>query len=696
MSFIKLHILVILSALLIISGCRKDGAAPTTIHKDVSEAFNSCLTWRNLQEYPLVHAYLDSVFSSNKEIPASNLAVKYTYLADMYINQLNNYNTAQIYLDSADRIGFNTSDVSHWAIVYYFLKGANALEKREYESAFQAYHKGKQYIDSSGEPCQGEAFYQAIAYLHFRQGKFADALNYYKLRRSLYLSCDSSFTFLNAHNELMSINNIGLCFERMGQIDSAISYYDLGLNTYAKMLKSEVSKKHLLVQIYGVILGNKGGCLLKKGELASAEGYLKQSIDINYSPNRDIKDAILTKIKLADLYLQSGKLENCESVIAEITADLEKYPYLLAEQRLSELISRFYNNQHNFEKSLHFLTKSYALKDSLQIRGQSIDAKYDFINEIESLRKEMDIEKLENQSRNKNNLILFISILLVLGFSFVVSLYQKRMRDKRYVQKLKALNKTILENNDILKNSLKALEQSQAENSRIMKILAHDLRSPIAGIVNAIRVLRANHLEIEESQRILELIEKSSINSLDFIDDLLNLNDKTETSEQSEVDISLILETCLHLHRPQAEEKKLNIESTLIPVFVNANPQRIWRVFNNILVNAIKFSKPGDDIHIQTQLLETSVCVSIRDQGIGIPDSMKEKIFDMFSTAGRPGTKGEKSFGLGLAISKQIIESYQGKIWFESEENEGTTFYVELPTLLVKTKNEDFSTLLTV
>jgi two-component system sensor histidine kinase VicK len=71
--------------------------------------------------------------------------------------------------------------------------------------------------------------------------------------------------------------------------------------------------------------------------------------------------------------------------------------------------------------------------------------------------------------------------------------------------------------------------------------------------------------------------------------------------------------------------------------------------------------------------------ISVKDSGIGIPENMKNKVFNMFTEAKRPGTAGEKSFGLGLSISKQIIEKHAGKIWFERNNSKEVTFYVRLP-----------------
>ncbi|RYF30507.1 MAG: ATP-binding protein, partial [Comamonadaceae bacterium] len=100
---------------------------------------------------------------------------------------------------------------------------------------------------------------------------------------------------------------------------------------------------------------------------------------------------------------------------------------------------------------------------------------------------------------------------------------------------------------------------------------------------------------------------------------------------------------------------------------------------SNLLVNAIKFSPEGSEINVFMESQVESVLIRIADQGIGIPENLKGKIFNMFTDARRAGTAGEQSFGLGLAISRQIVEAHGGKIWFENNEEIGTTFYLELP-----------------
>ncbi|MDB5017480.1 MAG: sasA 1, partial [Mucilaginibacter sp.] len=99
------------------------------------------------------------------------------------------------------------------------------------------------------------------------------------------------------------------------------------------------------------------------------------------------------------------------------------------------------------------------------------------------------------------------------------------------------------------------------------------------------------------------------------------------------------------------------------------------------IVNAIKFSPEDSEIYIESRVLENNVEITVRDNGMGIPTDIQSKIFDPFTTAKRSGTQGEQPFGLGLYISKQIIEAHKGKIWLHSEPGKGATFYVELPIL---------------
>ena len=131
----------------------------------------------------------------------------------------------------------------------------------------------------------------------------------------------------------------------------------------------------------------------------------------------------------------------------------------------------------------------------------------------------------------------------------------------------------------------------------------------------------------------------------------------------------------------RANEKSIQIITHFFsaPIDISIDVDRIERVITNLVNNAVKFSPDGSKIFIQVSADDRYARIIITDQGIGIPKEKQALIFDMFSKAQRLGTSGEKSFGMGLSICKQIIEQHHGNIYVQSEEHKGSTFTVELP-----------------
>jgi signal transduction histidine kinase len=209
-------------------------------------------------------------------------------------------------------------------------------------------------------------------------------------------------------------------------------------------------------------------------------------------------------------------------------------------------------------------------------------------------------------------------------------------------------------------------------------LIAHDLRNPIGAIATIAGMMLEQHRP-EDDRIMLDMIKTSGQNSLTLVSDLLQVHTRMEELKKEPADLHSMLHYCVELlhHKADAKAQKVILQAPHIAVPVNR--EKFWRVISNLIGNAIKFSPTGAVITIKLQELPQRVLISVEDHGIGIPDEMKDKIFDMFTQAKRSGTAGEQAFGLGLAISRQIIEAHGGHIWFESLPGNGTTFYVELP-----------------
>ena len=226
-----------------------------------------------------------------------------------------------------------------------------------------------------------------------------------------------------------------------------------------------------------------------------------------------------------------------------------------------------------------------------------------------------------------------------------------------------------------------ALEKSNKDKDRILRVVAHDLRNPISGIAAIAQTLSTNEHEINQQQQLIQLIESTSSNSLLLINELLQSNTTNEILNLQNANLNTILKQCVELLQFKAKEKKQTIEISLPNELITANidVEKTERVFSNLINNAIKFSSLNSVIKVELEKEQNLAVISVEDNGIGIPAEYVEHIFDAFTTLKRKGTEGEKSFGLGLSVCKQIIETHKGKIWAESKEGKGSTFYIQLP-----------------
>ena len=220
------------------------------------------------------------------------------------------------------------------------------------------------------------------------------------------------------------------------------------------------------------------------------------------------------------------------------------------------------------------------------------------------------------------------------------------------------------------------------EQKYTVQSIAHDLKSPITTIMGLTALLK----EIANSPEHLELIaytEQACEYATDIIGDLLHnprLEEEHAGKELSIVDVNDLLTDCVNSIAIQAASKKLNVTSSIskhsFPFTVH--PSKFKRAINNLLSNCIKFTPIGGSIGVTSQVADNSITISIKDNGIGIPTATQPFIFNRFTKARRSGTEGERSIGLGLYITKQIIELHSGTLTFESSEHSGTTFHISL------------------
>jgi nitrogen fixation/metabolism regulation signal transduction histidine kinase len=243
-------------------------------------------------------------------------------------------------------------------------------------------------------------------------------------------------------------------------------------------------------------------------------------------------------------------------------------------------------------------------------------------------------------------------------------------------------NRKVLE----LSESAHKLAKSEREGAwrEMAKQVAHEIKNPLTPMKLNVQYLKRLYKDIPQEE-FEERLTKISSSLIEQIDTLSNI--ATEFSNFArmpdpileEVDMLSVIENCEQLYSDK-EDVKINIENVAQNTKVKADKDQMLRVFNNLVKNAIQ-AIPEDrkgKIEIQLKNLNDKIIIEIMDNGKGISDDDKEKIFIPNFTTKNSG------MGLGLAMVKKMIEGIDGKIWFESTENIGTTFFVQLPTLNIK------------
>ncbi len=147
------------------------------------------------------------------------------------------------------------------------------------------------------------------------------------------------------------------------------------------------------------------------------------------------------------------------------------------------------------------------------------------------------------------------------------------------------------------------------------------------------------------------------------------------------VDIAVKLKEVMEEYRKSewTTERIFKFSSSSENIFLELDESKFMQVVNNLMTNALKFTKKQGVISLTVTDQTDSVLFTFSDNGIGIPEKYHNALFEKFTEARRKGLNGEPTVGLGLSIIKTIIEWHQGHIWFESKEDAGTTFYVEIP-----------------
>lgn len=229
------------------------------------------------------------------------------------------------------------------------------------------------------------------------------------------------------------------------------------------------------------------------------------------------------------------------------------------------------------------------------------------------------------------------------------------------------------------------LDLLNQENKALLKITAHDLKSPLQGIYGLLDIieinLRSGEFDVNEILENIELSKKAALQAEKIIRDILDLNNLENGKlglNNTNVNLNELLNRLIRNYNLKATNKNINLmfDSNIKNETIKIDEDKIYRIFDNLLSNALKFSDYNTNVYVKAFEEETFFKINIIDEGPGITDEDKTKLFKKFVKLSNSPTGNETSSGLGLSIVKQFADLMGIEINFKTEVGKGTEFFI--------------------
>jgi PAS domain S-box-containing protein len=236
-----------------------------------------------------------------------------------------------------------------------------------------------------------------------------------------------------------------------------------------------------------------------------------------------------------------------------------------------------------------------------------------------------------------------------------------------------------------LEEAAKRLKILNSQKDMFFSIIAHDLKNPFSLIIgySELLVMEVKNKEYQNAEEISGIILDSSKKIMDLLGNLMEWA-KSQTGRMiyhpASFQLAEVVNEVADIFELIARQKNIAVRKEVSEqITINADRNMIATVIRNLVSNAIKFARSGSEIIISARETTDSVTFSVKDFGVGIAPYDLEKLFRIDASLSRLGTNNEKGTGLGLILCKEFVERHGGKIWVETEKDQGSTFFVSLP-----------------
>lgn len=355
-----------------------------------------------------------------------------------------------------------------------------------------------------------------------------------------------------------------------------------------------------------------------------------------------------------------------------------------------------YFNRVSFQFEKDQIISKYLGSDVLALiqkmaSGENINS----TNEIGLLIKEKEIQERElNKAALERQKEEFLRNLLILGLLFIIVFagtlfYNNHQKSKTNAKlqeqqnRIREQQNAIAQKNTSLASKNKNLNDLNDQKNDLIRVLSHDLRAPINQIKGFAQLYKAENVALSGGQSgLIDRIISTSDRVTDMIRKIMDveaLDTNKLDIKMERVNLSELLKEVSTSFQELAKNKNIEISTEVEKegLHIEADQTYLTQVFENLVSNAIKFSKSNTIVEIKLRLVDDKILSIIKDQGPGLTDEDKKKLFKKYQKLSASPTDGEQSTGLGLSIVNNYVKKMNGKVWAESSDGNGSSFIVE-------------------
>ncbi|NRD21075.1 tetratricopeptide repeat-containing sensor histidine kinase [Winogradskyella eckloniae] len=598
-------------------------------------------------------------------------ALIYTERND-YFNAIDNYNTSRdLYLKIKDTLGI--AKVSNSIGLIEIKRGNYAVGLQNSLSAISIFEKQNLNNELS-------AAYNNLAEAYYNTNQIDKAIEFnYKALEVRKLIKDKD----GIKN---STKNIAELYSLLKEHRKAIEYYEKALDILNPKTDHELR---------GEILPKLGSEYLRFKEYDKASEYLVEGL--KYNRKQDNKEGLLRALNaIGNLNLQNKKVKLAEKQLNEAYAIAQKTnnkKELLENYKLHMALD---STQGQFQNAFFWQNKFYKLKDSLSKIDQPVfPTKVDpldltptentsntAIEPTKTTLKEQEPSETHAWNHNATLFYVLIALLALVSALLVYSLLKTKSHKDELEKQKDKLDQEQIRTEAILEQTHHLEEVNQVKD-KLFSIVSHDLKDSISSIKAFLDLLKEDSISKDEFYELIPELSENADNANALLYNLLNWSKSQLQNLEPKPElfnIQDVFHTKIALVEQKVEDKNIVLIDESQNGLVYADRSMVEIVVQNLITNAVKFSRIGDVITISNQVLNGKAIICVEDTGVGIAKENISKLFASHKNFTTTGTKNEKGTGLGLTIAKDLVELNNGKIWVESTQNVGSKFFIELPS----------------